>query len=135
VDDDGRFYIVDRKKDMIITGGENVYSLEVEEILYTHPAVAEAAVIGIPDVTWGEHVVAVIRLRPGSSVDPADLIALCRQNLAGYKKPRRVVFVDELPHTATGKIVKRQLRDQIAATLREDDSSAGRAGSGTRSHY
>jgi acyl-CoA synthetase (AMP-forming)/AMP-acid ligase II len=135
VDGHGRFYIVERKKDMIITGGENVYSREVEEILYTHPAVAEAAVIGIPDVTWGEHVVAVIRLHPGTSADPADLIALCRQNLAGYKKPKRVVFVDELPHTATGKIVKRQLRDQVAARLREEDISAGKAGSGTRSQY
>jgi acyl-CoA synthetase (AMP-forming)/AMP-acid ligase II len=135
VDDEGRFYIVDRKKDMIITGGENVYSREVEEILYTHPAVAEAAVVGIPDPTWGEQVVAVIQLHPGSSADPAglvaaELIALCRENLAGYKKPKKVVFVEELPHTANGKIAKRQLRDQISAGRREDDLSAGAAAKG-----
>ena len=115
-DELGNLYIVDRKKDMIITGGENVYSREVEEILYTHPAVAEAAVVGVPDETWGENVVAVLQLKPGANVEPAEIIALCRDNLAGYKKPKQVVFVDELPRNAAGKILKRELRDQLRPT-------------------
>jgi acyl-CoA synthetase (AMP-forming)/AMP-acid ligase II len=109
-DEEGNFYIVDRKKDMIVTGGENVYSREVEEILYQHPAVAEAAVIGEPDKIWGEAIVAVIQTKLGVTVTAEELIALCRENLASYKKPRRVVFVDELPRNAAGKILKRQLR-------------------------
>ena len=113
-DEEGNFYIVDRKKDMIVTGGENVYSREVEEILYQHPGVAEAAVIGEPDAVWGEAIVAVIQPRAGVAVDADELIALCRDNLASYKKPRRVVFVDELPRNAAGKILKRELRLTIA---------------------
>lgn len=112
-DEDGYLYIVDRKKDMILTGGENVYPREVEEVLYEHPAVAEAAVIGAPDPTWGESVVAVIRLREGESADAETLIAFCRARIASYKKPRRVVFVPELPKNASGKILKRQLRDEL----------------------
>jgi acyl-CoA synthetase (AMP-forming)/AMP-acid ligase II len=112
-DKDGYLYIVDRKKDMIITGGENVYSREVEEILYGHPAVAEAAVVGVPDETWGENIVAVIQTRAGMSVTPDELINLCRQNLASYKKPKRVEYVDEMPRNAAGKILKRELRDQF----------------------
>ena len=92
---------------MIITGGENVYSREVEEILYTHPGVAEAAVIGLPDPMWGEKIVAVIQVRPGMTVEPDELIDLCRSQLASYKKPKHVVFVDELPRNAAGKILKR----------------------------
>ncbi|MCU1502060.1 MAG: hypothetical protein JWM12_1414 [Ilumatobacteraceae bacterium] len=110
----GNCYIVDRKKDMIITGGENVYSREVEEVLYQHPAVAEAAVIGLPDALWGENVVAVIQRRAGTDATEAELIAFCRDSLAGYKKPKRVVFVDELPRNAAGKILKRELRDRFA---------------------
>jgi acyl-CoA synthetase (AMP-forming)/AMP-acid ligase II len=112
-DEHGNLYIVDRKKDMIITGGENVYSREVEEVLYTHPGVAEAAVIGLPDPMWGEKIVAVIQVRPGMTVDPDELIELCRSQLASYKKPKHVVFVDELPRNAAGKILKRELRDQV----------------------
>jgi acyl-CoA synthetase (AMP-forming)/AMP-acid ligase II len=109
----GNLYIVDRKKDMIITGGENVYSREVEEVLYQHPAVAEAAVVGVPDERWGENVVAVIQRREGAEVDGDELIAHCREHLAGYKKPKRVVFVDELPRNTAGKILKRSLRSML----------------------
>lgn len=113
-DEEGFFYIVDRRKDMIITGGENVYSREVEEVVYTHPAVSEAAVIGLPDPTWGENVTAVVVLRPGMTATEDEIIAVCRDRLAGYKKPKKVVFVDELPKNVSGKILKRELRDQFA---------------------
>jgi len=113
-DEEGFFYIVDRMKDMIITGGENVYSREVEEVLYTHPSVSEAAVIGLPDPTWGENVTAVIVLRPGKTATEAEIIATARDRLAGYKKPKKVIFVDELPKTVSGKIIKRELRDRFA---------------------
>jgi acyl-CoA synthetase (AMP-forming)/AMP-acid ligase II len=114
-DEDGYLYIVDRKKDMILTGGENVYPREVEEVLYRHPAVIEAAVVGAPDPKWGEKVVAVIAARPGHEVSGADLVAFCRQEIAGYKRPRHVAFIDALPKNASGKVLKRELRDQIAA--------------------
>ncbi len=112
-DEEGYFYIVDRKKDMIITGGENVYSREVEEVLYAHPGVSEAAVIGLPDATWGERVTAVVTRRAGADVTEADIISLCRDRLAGFKTPRRVEFVDELPKNVSGKILKRELRDRF----------------------
>jgi acyl-CoA synthetase (AMP-forming)/AMP-acid ligase II len=98
---------------MIITGGENVYSREVEEIIYRHPSVAEAAVVGEPDEQWGESIVAVVQLREGAEPDAQGIIAVCRDNLAGYKKPRRVIFVDEMPRNAAGKILKRELRRQV----------------------
>jgi acyl-CoA synthetase (AMP-forming)/AMP-acid ligase II len=113
-DEEGFFYIVDRKKDMIVTGGENVYSREVEEVLYTHPAVSEAAVIGLPDPTWGENVTAVVVLRDGMTATAVEIIATCRDRLAGFKKPRRVEFIDELPKNVSGKILKRELRDRFA---------------------
>jgi acyl-CoA synthetase (AMP-forming)/AMP-acid ligase II len=113
-DEEGFFYIVDRMKDMILTGGENVYSREVEEVLYTHPSVSEAAVIGLPDPKWGENVVAVIVLKKGTTATEADIIAAVRDRLAGFKKPKKVFFVDELPKTVSGKIIKRELRDQFA---------------------
>ncbi|MGH9132506.1 MAG: class I adenylate-forming enzyme family protein [Ilumatobacteraceae bacterium] len=113
-DEEGFFYIVDRMKDMIITGGENVYSREVEEVLYTHPAVSEAAVVGLPDPVWGENVTAVVVLRPDTTATEADIIATARDRLAGFKKPKRVIFVDELPKTVSGKIIKRELRDRFA---------------------
>ncbi len=112
-DEEGNFYIVDRKKDMIITGGENVYSREVEEIIYQHPGVAEAAVVGEPDEKWGERIVAVVQPRQGATVTAEDIVRLCRDNLAGYKKPSRVVFLDELPRNAAGKILKRELRTVV----------------------
>ncbi len=112
-DEEGFFYIVDRMKDMIITGGENVYSREVEDVLYTHPSVAEAAVVGLPDPVWGENVTAVIVLRPGTSATEAEIIATARDRLASFKKPKRVIFLDELPKTVSGKIIKRELRDRF----------------------
>jgi fatty-acyl-CoA synthase len=106
-------------KDMIITGGENVYSREVEEVLYTHPSVAEAAVVGLPDPKWGENVTAVIVLREGTTATEAEIIATARDRLAGFKKPKRVIFVDELPKTVSGKIIKRELRDRFAVETTE----------------
>jgi acyl-CoA synthetase (AMP-forming)/AMP-acid ligase II len=113
-DQDGYLYIVDRKKDMILTGGENVYPREVEDVLYQHPAIVEVAVIGIPDPKWGESVVAVITPRAGSAITPLEVIAHCREQMASYKKPKHVVWIDTLPKNASGKILKRELRDRIA---------------------
>jgi acyl-CoA synthetase (AMP-forming)/AMP-acid ligase II len=114
-DAEGYFHIVDRKKDMILTGGENVYSREVEEVLHEHPAVAAAAVIGAPDEVWGERVVAVLEPRAGQIPDVDEVRAFCRERLAGYKCPREVLVVDELPRNTVGKILKRVLRDRVAA--------------------
>lgn len=111
LDADGYLYIVDRTKDMIISGGENVYSAETESALSTHPAVAECAVIGVPDEQWGERVHAIIRLKPGVSENPDALIEFCRSKIAGYKCPRSISFrAEPLPLSAAGKILKRQLR-------------------------
>jgi long-chain acyl-CoA synthetase len=110
VDDEGYFYIVDRVKDMIIRGGFNVYPREIEEVLYAHPAVAEAAVIGVPDQALGEEVKAVVALKPGQSVGAQELIAYCKERLAAYKYPRSIEVRDTLPKTATGKILKRELK-------------------------
>jgi len=109
-DEDGYFFIVDRKKDLVIRGGYNVYPREVEEVLYEHPAVAEAAVIGRPDPKLGEEVLAFVALKPGASAEPADLVAHCKERLAAYKYPREVRIVDDLPKGATGKILKKELR-------------------------
>ena len=109
-DEDGYLYIVDRKKDLIIRGGFNVYPREVEEVLYTHPAVAEAAVIGKPDERVGEEVVACLALKPGAEATAEDVIAFCREQLAPYKCPREVRFLDRLPVGPTGKILKTELR-------------------------
>jgi acyl-CoA synthetase (AMP-forming)/AMP-acid ligase II len=113
-DEEGFFYIVDRKKDMIVTGGENVYSREVEEVLYTHPAISEVAVIGLPDPTWGENITAIVVLRPGTTASEAEIVAVCRDRLAGFKKPKNVFFADEIPKTVSGKILKRELRERYA---------------------
>ena len=110
MDADGYITIVDRKKDVIKTGGENVASREVEEVLYQHPAVAEVAVFGVPDPRWIEAVTAAVVPRDGQPVDPGELVAFCRERLAGFKTPRRVVVVDALPKNASGKILKRELR-------------------------
>jgi fatty-acyl-CoA synthase len=112
IDDDGYLVIQDRKKDVIITGGENVSSIEVEDALMSHAAVKEVAVIGIPDQKWGELVTALV-VTDGSEITPEDLIAHCRANLAGYKCPKRVDFVAELPRTATGKLQKFKLRESF----------------------
>jgi long-chain acyl-CoA synthetase len=115
-DSDGYFYILDRLKDMIVTGGENVYSGEVEAVIYKHPAVREAAVFGIPDPQWGELVMACVVLRPGMVLSVNDLIIHCRQFLANYKVPRHVEFSDtELPKSGSGKILKRILRERFWA--------------------
>lgn len=109
-DADGYFFIKDRVKDMIIRGGFNVYPREIEEVLYGHPAVAEAAVIGVPDLAHGEEIKAVVALKPGQQVGETELIDYCKERLAAYKYPRSVEFRDTLPKTATGKILKRELR-------------------------
>jgi long-chain acyl-CoA synthetase len=111
-DEDGYIYIVDRKKDMIISGGENIYSREVEEVLYTHPAVQEAAVVGIPDEKWGEAVKAVVVLRKGMTATEGEIIDLCKEHLASYKKPKSVEFWDSLPMTGSGKIMKNEIRER-----------------------
>ncbi|MFD0276299.1 AMP-binding protein [Kitasatospora sp. NPDC127111] len=108
---DGYLTISDRKKDVIISGGENVSSIEVEDCLYGHPAVAEVAVIGVPDEKWGETVKALVILKPGSEATEAELIAHCKQRLAGYKSPTSVEFRDALPRTTTGKLQKFRLRE------------------------
>jgi long-chain acyl-CoA synthetase len=109
-DADGSYRIVDRVKDMIIRGGFNVYPREVEEVLYGHPAIAEAAVIGVPHESHGEEVKAVVALKPGQSATSEDLIAWSKERLAAYKYPRSVEFVDALPKGPTGKILKRELK-------------------------
>jgi acyl-CoA synthetase (AMP-forming)/AMP-acid ligase II len=110
VDDGGFVFVLDRVKDMIITGGENVYASEVERVLVEHPAVLDVAVIGVPDDDWGESVLAVVHPAPGTAIDEAELIGYCRERLAGFKCPRRVVTVDELPRNPSGKVLKAQLR-------------------------
>jgi long-chain acyl-CoA synthetase len=109
-DDEGYYFIVDRKKDMIIRGGFNVYPREVEEVLYAHPAIGEAAVIGVPHERHGEEVKAVVAFKPGQHASEDDIIAYCKQHLAAYKYPRTVEVLDTLPKGPTGKILKRELR-------------------------
>ncbi|WP_226902538.1 AMP-binding protein [Phycicoccus mangrovi] len=110
IGDDGYLTISDRKKDVIITGGENVSSIEVEDVIFSHPAVTEVAVIGVPDEKWGETIKALVVLAPGESVTEAELIAWCKEKAAGYKAPTSVEFRDELARTATGKLQKFKLR-------------------------
>ena len=109
-DDDGFFYIVDRKKDLVIRGGFNVYPREIEEVLHAHPSVLEAAVIGRPDDRLGEEVVAYVSLKPGTSAEPDEVIGFCKERLAAYKYPREVVVIDELPKGPSGKVLKTELR-------------------------
>jgi fatty-acyl-CoA synthase len=105
-DAEGYYWIVGRIKDVIISGGENIYPAEVENVLAAHPAVAAAALIGLPDATWGEVGCAVLVARPGPLPAEAEILAFCRARLAGYKLPKRVVFAEALPHTSAGKIDK-----------------------------
>jgi long-chain acyl-CoA synthetase len=115
-DKDGYFYILDRLKDMIVTGGENVYSGEVEAVIYECPEVREVAVFGIPDSQWGEIVMACVVLKPGKTLTAADLITHCRRTLANYKVPRRIEFSEtELPKGGSGKVLKRILRERLWA--------------------
>jgi acyl-CoA synthetase (AMP-forming)/AMP-acid ligase II len=110
MDKDGFYYLVDRKFDMIISGGENIYPAEIEAVLYKHPKILESAVIGVPDDEWGEAVKAVIVLREGETATAGEIINYCRQHLAGYKVPRSVDVVAELPKTDTGKILKKLIK-------------------------
>jgi acyl-CoA synthetase (AMP-forming)/AMP-acid ligase II len=118
-DADGFFYIADRKSDMIIRGGENIYPREIDDLLYTHPAVAAAAVIGVPDDLYGEEVAAFVVLKDGADAGPDDLIAFCQEHLAEFKCPKTVHIVDDIPKGPTGKLLKREL----AARLRRLSTS------------
>ncbi len=115
-DDEWYFFIVDRKKDMFISGGENIYPAEIEQVLYRHPAVHQCAVIGVPDPKWGEVGIACVVLAPGAAATEDDLLAYLREHLAGFKVPRSVAFLDALPISAAGKILKRELRERFADT-------------------
>jgi long-chain acyl-CoA synthetase len=114
MDENGWYYIVDRKKDQINASGYKVWPREVEDVLVEHPAVKEAAVVGVPDEYRGESVKAFVSLNPGQSADEQELIAFCKERMAAYKYPRQVELIDELPKTVTGKILRRQLRDTTA---------------------
>jgi acyl-CoA synthetase (AMP-forming)/AMP-acid ligase II len=111
LDSEGYVNIVDRKKDMIVTGGENVYCTEVENVLYMHPKILEAAVFGVPDEKWGEAVNAAVVLKTGETATEDEIIAFCKEQQASYKAPKAIVFLDELPKTGSGKIYKKALRD------------------------
>ncbi len=119
VDPEGYVTIVDRKKDMIITGGENVYSTEVENVLYMHPKLLEAAVFGVPDEKWGEAVKAAVVLRPGEGASEEEIVSFCKERLTHYKAPKSVDFLPELPKTGSGKITKKALRDPYWAALQK----------------
>jgi long-chain acyl-CoA synthetase len=114
MDEAGWFYLIDRKKDMIIASGYKVWPREVEDVLYQHPAVREAAVIGVPDAYRGETVKAFVALKPGHEgrIEPEALIAFCKERLAAYKYPRQLVIIPEIPKTATGKMLRRVLRER-----------------------
>jgi long-chain acyl-CoA synthetase len=109
-DNEGYLYIVDRKKDMVISGGFNIYSKEVEQVLATHPDIVDAAVIGVPDEIFGEAVAAFIETKPGARLDAGQVVEHCREHLAGYKKPKHIYFIDALPRNSTGKVLKFELR-------------------------
>lgn len=111
-DEEGFIYIVDRKKDMIVSGGENIYPREIEEILYSHPKIEDAAIIGVPDPLWGESVRAVIVLKRGETMTEEEVIEYCKNHLASYKKPKSVEFVESLPRNPSGKVLKTVLRER-----------------------
>lgn len=113
VDENGFYYLVDRKKDMIISGGENIYPTEIDDVISTHPKVYLAATIGVPDEKWGEAVKSFVVLKPGETMDCSEITSFCKERLASYKCPKSVEFVDSLPMTQTGKILKRELRDKF----------------------
>jgi acyl-CoA synthetase (AMP-forming)/AMP-acid ligase II len=115
LDDEGFLFVHDRTKDMIVSGGENIYPREIEDVLYRHPAVAEAAVIGVPDERWGEAVKAIVVAKAGETLDPDELVRFCAGKLAGYKRPRSVDLVDALPRNPSGKVLKRELRERYWA--------------------
>lgn len=120
MDDEGYMYIVDRKKDMVLSGGFNIYTKEVEQALLEHPAVLDAAVVGVPDAIFGEAVAAFVELGPDARLDAAALIEHCRERIAGYKKPKHVFFVETLPRNALGKVLKAPLREMASKAVTED---------------
>jgi fatty-acyl-CoA synthase len=113
IDEEGYITVVDRKKDMIKSGGENVASREVEEMIYRLPQVSEVAVVGLPDPKWVEAVTAVVIVKQGQALTEAEVIAHCSAHMAGFKAPKRVVFADQLPKNPSGKVLKRRLREQL----------------------
>lgn len=117
VDDEGDLWLVQRRSDIVISGGENVYPAEVEAVLRRHPAVADACVVGVPDPEWGQRVAAMVQLRAGQTISEADLVEFIRPQLAGYKRPRLFAFVDALPQTASGKIERRSVAAQLSQRL------------------
>jgi acyl-CoA synthetase (AMP-forming)/AMP-acid ligase II len=120
-DEHGYLTLVDRSKDLIISGGSNIYPREVEEVLLRHPAVKEAAVFGEPDAQWGESVVAVLVMQTDRLADEHELDSFCLEHIARFKRPKRYVFVEQLPRNATGKVLKRELRAHL---MREQSSTA-----------
>ena len=117
---EGYVTIVDRMDDVIITGGENVFSIEVEDTLYAYPGVLEAAVIGLPDPVWGERVTAVVVTKEGESCDAQDIIQFCKQRMASFKAPKEVIFSDQLPKTGSAKICKYKLRQMHGSNTRKN---------------
>jgi len=130
VDEEGCIYIVDRYKDMYISGGENVYPAEVEQVIYQISAVAEAAVIGVPDEKWGECGMAIVVVKPGQTLNPDEVIAYCAKNLAKFKVPKSVVFIDVLPRNVAGKVLKRELRTTFITALTPQPPPHPRSGEG-----
>jgi long-chain acyl-CoA synthetase len=123
-DVDGYLYIVDRKKDMVLSGGFNIYTKEVEQMLHEHPAVFEASVVGVPDPIFGEAVVAFIELKPGATLTPEQVLEHSKARIASYKKPKHVFFVDALPRNSTGKVLKTELRTRAARELNLEKAAA-----------
>jgi acyl-CoA synthetase (AMP-forming)/AMP-acid ligase II len=116
-DEDGFLFVVGRKKDMVKSGGISIYPLEIESVIYSHPAILEAAVIGVPDADWGEAVKAVVVLRPHSAISADDLMSFCKERLSAYKVPKSVEFRSSLPHTDIGKVNKVRLREMIVSEM------------------
>ena len=118
---DGSFKITGRLKDMVIRGGENIYPREIEEFLFTHPAISQAAVFGLPDPKYGEELCAWVQLQPGRSLGPEEVRSYCRQSLAHYKVPRYIRFVSEFPTTVSGKLQKFKMRQQMCQELKLEE--------------
>ena len=114
-DADGFVYIVDRKRDMIISGGFNIYPSEIEQVIWAHPAVQDCAVVGVPDEKWGEAVKAVVELKEGHGVTPEEILAFCRERLGGMKTPKTAEVWEKLPRSAVGKVLKRDIREKFWA--------------------
>ncbi len=130
-DEDGYLFLTDRIKDMIVSGGENIYPVEVEEVLAQHPGVGDVAVIGVRDERWGETVMALVVLAPGAAIEADELVAFARERVAGYKLPRSVEFVAELPRSPAGKVLKRELRARYGSTATSSPVAAASAQEGS----